>query len=960
MLIGQFTYTACQTPGPYSATPGWKVKQARAELAGVELPAAAVQAAVRPFGVFAAPAVPALATQLEIDQLPRCLRLDLLDGQFRSVAHLAAAGRDHSGRDAFFAHGLLVELTDGVPLPLGTAVDGRFDGSFEGPDEAPWGTLRPADLWGADGWLTPYRAEAIESAVVGTAPHPSDASPLNPERREDFVDLHPGQREFVLAAAQRALTAGTVLVIVGMPVEAAMWISQITHLLLPTAGWSVTFSTYEAGAHPDILRTGSPTIVGIPADAGPAWRQVPGDQAVVHDPAVPQPRESAGYRLADGSLLPVDGWAALAEAICEAGWEDQVRAQMDSLGRRVGTNLDRWPLFGLPAAVLSLPADKLQDRPRVAELAARVAMEQLPAGYQNAPGVLGELVETALQWSPDSSAASQRMLASMDGGADVTGAVIDRLLDSYLRRVLGEPAVAGFAAPWLPEQLRLTTAVGDHLLADLDGLISWIDEADPMVTVRVVLTAAELARRMGWLAGPARRTVERVVSDRARATVVPALLGGAGRVEAASWPAIPQWLWNEVLLDVLQPALADHPPGSVLADPDMQRIVDAAAGPLPTSYVQGETLSSLTAVDGERAAVLLAPGTAPPALPGSEQDEILRSAAFLRTVVGAHGELLVPADQLRGAMLQWFPQVPPRSVVLADLIEQLRLSVPLPDLCRLAAAALDALPPDLRTASIVHELRVAGAPLNVLVNSSAYWHLQFAQRVPATSRDVSLPTMPLARPDIPESRLLQAFADGRMLPPLAIPVRQRLARWILVLAAQALDLPGNSGREQFGWLQTARREPLFSQLEPLYPVAARTLIKELTAPKRPPLAADILAAEWVVRARMAEAGVGGDPASLFFQDRAGAAERGGSERAEWAECVRALVRSDSRGREDLAGFVHRVKVCAEDVCRVAQLPVVPENRRQALIDAAVESATRFTSTGGIARIWRSPVRRDGG
>jgi len=149
-------------------------------------------------------------------------------------------------------------------------------------------------------------------------------------------------------------------------------------------------------------------------------------------------------------------------------------------------------------------------------------------------------------------------------------------------------------------------------------------------------------------------------------------------------------------------------------------------------------------------------------------------------------------------------------------------------------------------------------------------------------------------------------------------------------------------------------------LEPLYPAAARTLIKELTAAKRPPLAADILAAEWVVRARMAEAGVGGDPASLFFQDRAGAAERGGSERAEWAEGVRALVRSDSRGREDLAGFVHRVKVSAEDVCRVAQLPVVPENRRQALIDAAVESATRFTSTGGIARIWRSPVRRDGG
>ena len=80
-----------------------------------------------------------------------------------------------------------------------------------------------------------------------------------------------------------------------------MWISQISHLLLPTAGWSVTFSTYEAAAHPDILRTGSPTIVGIPAESGPAWHQVPGDQAVVHDPSIRQPRERDGYRLTDGS-----------------------------------------------------------------------------------------------------------------------------------------------------------------------------------------------------------------------------------------------------------------------------------------------------------------------------------------------------------------------------------------------------------------------------------------------------------------------------------------------------------------------------------------------------------------------------------------------------------------------------------------------------------------------------------
>ena len=31
VLVGQYTYTACESPGPYSSVPGWKVKQVQGE-----------------------------------------------------------------------------------------------------------------------------------------------------------------------------------------------------------------------------------------------------------------------------------------------------------------------------------------------------------------------------------------------------------------------------------------------------------------------------------------------------------------------------------------------------------------------------------------------------------------------------------------------------------------------------------------------------------------------------------------------------------------------------------------------------------------------------------------------------------------------------------------------------------------------------------------------------------------
>lgn len=946
MLLGQFTYTACQAPGPYSSTPGWKVKQVEAEQAGVQIPAAAVQAAVRPFGTFTAPAVPALATQVDIDQLPRCLRLDLLDGAYRSIAHLAAAGRDHSGRDAFFAHGLLVTvhpLADPLPISEGAA--------------AGWGMLRPADLWGAEGWLTPYRADAIEDAVVSGPPRPSAASPLNPERREDFVDLHPGQREFVLAGAERALVGGTPLVIVGLPVEAAMWTSLITHLLLPSAGWMVTFSTYEAGAGPDALGPGFPRIAGVPVEEAAVWRSVPGEQAVVHDPLLPPRRESGGFRLPDGSVLPVGSWATLAEAVCSAGWENDVRAAVDRLGGRLEPDFELRPLVGLPLAVLAQPPDTLTVRPEIAALAVQVAVEWLPTPSASHPAVLIDLVDVIFHWSPVATDIAQRMLGELDTGSETTGAFIDRLLDAYLRTLLStQTAIASSRPPWLPQRLQLSRPVADRLLTDLDDLISWVDDIQhPIPRSRLILTVAALAERIGWLHAPDRTTIERIVGDRARSAVVPLLLGDRVQLGEQSLPRIPSWLWQDVIVDALQDLLPDHEPGSVLTDPHVRRVVDEAAGPLPAAFVARETLASLTMVDGERAAaLLLAPDQREVRGMTAAQLEVLRLAAFLRSTVTAAGRLQVSPSTLFDALRRWVPEMQPRAVVLLDLIDQFDGSVPISDLCAFTVDVLDSLPPDGTTKAIVETLRLAGASGAELRNNAAEWHEQFARPIPLTSRHVDAQSMPLNKPDYPETRLLGMVVGDQLGPGLAAAGLTRLARWILVLAAEALDLPGDAvAMERADWLVSAEINPLRRRLEKQYPSAAKALIGETHAERRrATVAGDVLAAEWVVRAQLAATGVKGDPAVSFF---GGQPARG----TGWSDGVRALLQVETRSREELTGWIRRVERLAEEAARVAQLPRTPDDRRQVLIGAAVDAATRIAALPGLmGRLRRAPGHRD--
>ncbi len=937
MLRGQFTYTACQAEGPYEKTPGWKVKQAIPIDPEQILSAAAVQAAVRPFGSFQTPPVPDLATAADIAGLARCLRLDRPLGPWRSLAHLAAAGRDQTGREAFFAHGLLIELTDRT-APLDPSVVGTGD----------LGVPRPADLWGATGWLTPFRADAIEAAIVGPPPQLSAASPLDPERREDFVDLHPGQRGFVFAAAERALTGGGPLVVAGMPVEAAMWVSTFTHFLLPTTSWSVSFSTFERAAVPGALLDGALSVIGVPIEDVPGWVRIPGERFSLLDPAFPPQRDGAGYRLHDGSTLPIGAWGALAELVCSSGGEDRVRRSIDELGERLGSGTDRHPLWGLAAAVLLCP-DLIDRSPQLGPLACRVATDHFPADGRLDPSTSEQIVDSMLRVSPDPLLVFGGLLRAIDSGPGPDPAIAGQVIRGYLTSLLSRSTEFRSATlPWLPSRLQAPPEVAGQLLTELDGLIEWVDqEPDPAVRGRVVVVVAVIAEAFEWSDGPAFPALIAAVDQRARRSLVPLLVAGRELVVPNGWPPIPQWLWRDVLVDELASMLPNQAPGALLAGPGVLRAVAMAAGPLPVAIVPGQTLRALDQMDGERAAAMLVAGPPNGTRRTVDEAEVLAAAAVLRTILSPIRRRAVPADQLAGVLRHWFSGVPIRAEVFGELIEQFHDRSPDQDLSGFASDILYDCPPGRAAAAVVNQVLRGRRPPR---RSVLEWHSELVRPLPISVRLRGSRSY-LAQPELLENDLLESVALGQLPPAMRAAGQARLVRWVLLRGVQGFDVQ-TAALYAPTWLTLAGRPPLSATLRGLYPDAARDLVQAiLNCGDSAGQDADDLAAEWVVRATMASAPIPGDPAAGFF---AGGHARG----TGWADGVRALMRAESRNRDDLLDWVQRVRDIAKDLARRA-MAAAPQDQRQEFVETSVDTAERLLEIAGIkGRLRRaSPTKR---
>lgn len=932
-LVGQFSYTACEAPGPYSSIPGWKVKQVLAQSPAVAVPEAVVNDAVRVFGGFRPPEIGALATQDDIDRLPRCLRLDRVGSEWRSLVHLAAAGRDRSGRDAFFAHGLLVGVTTGL--------DGVGPGGLSDPDRVP-ATLRPADLWGADGWSTPYRAEAIERATLGRVPTPSVASPADEDRLADFIDLHVEQLDVVLALAERAVTGGPTLVLMGPPVSAAMWCSLITHLLPPNVGWSLPFSTYEPVPS---ARTGRMFLVGAPPESAEVWDQLPPDAAVVHDPNRPVRRSGDGWVLADGSPLSAGPWAQVAASVHRLGWADEVRAGIDRLSERVGSALDDWPLFALPAAVLALPSERLEGKPEWAAMAATAAASHFPTSSMLPAELTGSLMDAVVRWGGSARRSTERILRAWEGQDPPPPAEMsDPVLVTYVRELLQPGVLDREPLPWVPVTTGVSPWARPDLITELPGLLAWLDGVEsPGARAWALLAVVDLVDRLGLTTGAAGEPVRRLLIGRAREWVTLDWLRSAVATRSERPPSIPSWLWQDGLLDAFSAAVQESPgsPGELLWDPRLRTLLDGAAGPLPRVLEPGLTLRRLSPVDYERAAATLRFHT-DLRLPG-EARQLWQAAGFLREAMGAPGRRRRDPSRWPEQLDHWFRQDPIGAELLREVLAEL------PDdalgLMGLATVTLGSLPPSRVTEEIARTV-VARSRSAPPITGPLAWHRQFASPVPHTSVDGANVRV---SPDRPENDLLTAVARGVLPGALQSAGRDRLTRWVVVVGASAVrDWVGEDGVER-PWWAAAGTDPLRSDLLARLPAVLGAVSAALVA-SRDQKAADRLVGEWVVRSALAQAGVGYDPLRSFFVDPV--AKDG------WTAVGRELLWARDRGRDAMDAWVAHVQLQADLVATAR--PALGDDERDFVVDAAVGAAGHLVGGGGLlGRFRRSTGQRRG-
>ncbi|MGY1726805.1 hypothetical protein ACI79J_07515 [Geodermatophilus sp. SYSU D01062] len=593
MLHAQFTYTASSRRGPFDIGAGWKVSAvAKDDSVSDDV----IRRAARNVGGFVPPALPELASKADVDALPHCLRLDLLDGPERLVclSSIVAAGPDYSGRPNLFAHGLVVSsggLTDEREKPI-----------------------RPADLWDADLWLRPLGTRAAEESQLDERLQDLTRGPLDDAALDAFTRAHRNQLELVLAAVERHLRgdAGP-LVIVGDESfsSVATWVGLIGRLLLPASAWRLPFSTYERLRDARTANGWPFVIVGVPpADAGVATT-LPGSKfAVVHDTEQPVRTSHGGWALHDGTELAAGPWARLAESVITSDFLPVVAEQVEALAEDVGATAVDKPLWALGAAVLldeDLPESFGFD-------AAAVVADHWPTGL-DAGTTFDRLLERVRELAASGSRAAEQLLKHADGRPD--GVVAQQAWVKPVRTALTPPVdfakhpLQGPLAGAPPAAPRELDEVSDSALEEVT------QAADP---VRALL---EIAGQVDVGASSVNLRLRAV--ELAQELLVPRLLAPTTEPARRGWPPVPTWLW-----DALVPTLAETPrlehgmklPGQNLSAATHEWLASLS---VPVGELTVEALRRTGPVERERAAYRLF-------VQRADITPLERAAAFLATV----------------------------------------------------------------------------------------------------------------------------------------------------------------------------------------------------------------------------------------------------------------------------------------------------------------------------------------
>ena len=785
MLLGQFTYATVPEPGPYSDADGWKVQQVLAQGDVRNW----VENATGALGSFLPESVPLLATDAQLDALPRRLRLQVYPDGYSVLLHQVSAGQSHRHRDASFTHALLVGVSAGQGI----------------------GEIRPADLWDSPLWLRPVGAEQVSAARLDRV-----LPPVLPGPDVDGVWLDEPELALLLLAVLGGGLAGQVPGRVALvdPTGGltAGWVAFLSRYLTPGAAWTaLPFSTHERSVEANLAQLRELRVVGIPPEEADGARRVLGEEWVVLDPTQPPALLDGTWTFDRGRVVRLGPWAQLAESLSALPMLDLPSGPellADATPGWAGSADDQ-PRWALPAALLTGPDEVLSAMREVARSAADLAALTWPAAVHMLAGQQQALIASFTRFADDPTAAFSAILRSADRSGTPAGAV-DVLLDGYLR-AMWEPSRTAWTGdsgplPWLPQHIVPGPQLSALLVSDLPGLLgwSWRDEATPTQRVRLLSGVVSLGFRWSWSDRSELREPVRTLLEAMTGT----LLVGRGPVDG-SWPSLPPLLLARVVATVTE--LLRRDPGALRLPPSALRWLDRELGPLDVH----RPLHAWTLLDLERAAAVD---------PRDPEAGAAGAAAVLRQALG---QPEWPAAGWLDALHRGGVRIGPPA--LREVIEAAwTMRCPIPALG-------------------MGELYLARQPLGGADHDFAVW----LQQAAGAAADPSRPTRSVSlhadcgpQPPSPGRLMgIPAFAEEvRTLArvglsaggPLRDSAESRLA--VDLLAVDARDAADTD------WARLLGRADVGSALRPRWPVAYQQLSRTTPAGRR------ALASSWLARA----------------------------------------------------------------------------------------------------------------
>lgn len=632
MLIGQFTYATVAEPGPYSDTSGWKVARVSGDAQALR---PWVEKAARPLGTFSPQTIPLLATDAEIQALPRRLRLEISDAEHVALLHQINAGRSNDHRDSSFTHALLVRPEAGNGLDR----------------------LRPAQLWHSSAWLCPRDANQVRAAEL--LPNPDFSAGVPRSQPVEATWVTDKNLALLLLSILEAGWSGRsgavcrVALVDPSGAETVRWVDFLGRHVTVGATWTgLGFSTHETALDGRAAALSGLRIIGLPESESDSVRRSFGRDWVVLDPRQPVGPPSQvegqglGWQYAGGRFVPLGAWAQLAERLTlldEMGM-GSIAELLDRIEIECAGSSDNRPLWALPAGLLIADEPVRQLLGQVLGDAVDLVRKHFPPGLAASADTRDTLLKAVAEHSAEPIEAFADMLRS----ADAAQGQADAVVEGYLRALWGagpDGSVPDWVnqtgpLPWLPQESAPSPALADRLLAGLPGLLAWSgalpddpDRTERIATgpdgiagpgpaprlaagaqVRILACVAELFARWGLADRP---PISTVIAPRLVSVMMQTLRAGTP-VAAGGWPVLPPSVF-EAIAAQLQDWLAG---GGQLTAPVVNWL-DQQCGPLPADRT---ALVSMSRLDLDRARYAMrAAGTALPA-----DAVVLRCATVLR------------------------------------------------------------------------------------------------------------------------------------------------------------------------------------------------------------------------------------------------------------------------------------------------------------------------------------------